>query len=92
MFGLITLLVAGTAAVLGFSFSRNFVRRRLAYIDSVQSGVAPLLAGGAATIAALPVVWALPLIGGGTALLFGASVGAGVALGAKDIRRRLRPG
>jgi hypothetical protein len=92
VFGLITLLVASTAAVLGFSFSRNFVRRRLAYIDGVQSGAAPLLAGAGAAVAAMPVVWILPLVGGGTALLFGASVGMGFAAGAKDIRRRLSPG
>jgi uncharacterized membrane-anchored protein len=92
VFGLISLLLAGTAAVLGFSFSRNFVRRRLAYVDAAQSGSAPIVAGVAAAVAAMPVAWILPLIGSGTALVFGASVAMGVASGAKDIRRRLHPG
>ena len=35
------------------------------------------------------VVGLLPLVGAGTAVLFGAGVGAGVAAGAKDVRRRL---
>jgi hypothetical protein len=90
--GLITLLLAGTAAVMGFSFSRNFVRRRLAYVDVTQSPAAPVLAGVGAIMVAAPVTWVLPLIGTGTAVLFGASVALGVASGAKDIRRRLRPG
>ena len=38
---------------------------------------------------AAPLVWILPIVGSGTALLFGVGVGAGVAAGAKDIRRRL---
>jgi hypothetical protein len=90
--GLITLLMAGAAAVLGFSFSRNFVRRRLTYVDTVQNSIVPLLAGAGAAVAAMPVVWILPLVGGGTAILFGAAVAMGVAAGAKDIRRRLSPG
>jgi len=92
LFALITLLLAGTAAVLGFSFARNFVRRRLAYVEAAQAAGAPLLAGAAAAIVAMPVAWILPLVGGGTAAIFGAAVGIGVAAGAKDIRRRLRPG
>lgn len=92
MLGLLTLLIAGAAAVLGFTTSRNFVRRRLTYVDAVQRPVLPVLAGTAAAVAALPVTWVLPLVGGGTALLFGTSVGLGISTGAKDIRRRLRPG
>jgi hypothetical protein len=90
--GLITLVLAGAAAVMGFSLSRNFVRRRLAYVDSAQSAAAPVLAGVGAVVLAAPVTWVLPLVGTGTALLFGASVAIGVAAGAKDVRRRLRPG
>jgi hypothetical protein len=92
MFATISLVLAVAAAVLGFSFTRNFVRRRLGFVEGVHSTVAPLVAGGAAAIAAMPVAWLLPLIGGGTAILFGTSVGAGVAAGARDIRRRLPAG
>ena len=37
-------------------------------------------------LVAAPIVFVLPVVGAGTAILFGASVGAGVARGAKDVR------
>jgi len=37
-------------------------------------------------------VWLLPLVGTGTALLFGLGVGAGVSSGARDIRKRIGSG
>jgi hypothetical protein len=40
-----------------------------------------------AAVVAIPLVAILPIVGVGTALFFGASVGLGVAAGAKDIRR-----
>jgi hypothetical protein len=43
-------------------------------------------AGVTAAVLAAPVVTILPLIGVGTALLFGAGVGTGVSMGAKDAR------
>jgi hypothetical protein len=51
-----------------------------------------VLVGVAATAVAAPVVWLLPLVGGGTALLFGGGVAMGVAAGARDIRKRLGAG
>jgi hypothetical protein len=41
---------------------------------------------------ATPIVWLLPLVGGGTALLFGGGVAMGVSAGARDIRKRLPGG
>jgi hypothetical protein len=58
----------------------------------VQNAGVPVLAGAAAWLVALPIVGLLPLVGGMTAILFGVGVGAGVAAGAKDIRRRLPSG
>lgn len=92
MFELIGLIATGAAGVLGYLQSRQFVRHRLAYVDMVQRTGAPWVAAGAAVVAAAPVVWILPLVGTGTAVLFGAGVGMGVAAGARDVRRRLRPG
>lgn len=90
MFELFGLLIAGAAAATGYIKTRDFVRRRLRFVDAVQRGSAPILAGGVAAVAAAPVVWVLPLVGAGTALLFGISVGAGVRAGSRDIRRLLR--
>jgi hypothetical protein len=92
VFELIGLIATGAATAGGYSQSRGFVRRRLKYVDLVQSAGAPVIAGAAAAVVAAPVVALLPLVGAGTALLFGAGVGAGVAAGAKDIRRRLPSG
>ena len=51
-----------------------------------------MLVGVAATAIATPIVWLLPLVGGGTALLFGGGVAMGVAAGAREIRKRLTAG
>ena len=89
MFELIGLIATGVVSVGGYLQSRRFVRRRLTYVEAVRKPGAAVVAGVGAAVVAMPVVALLPLIGGGTALLFGAGVGAGVAAGAKDIRRRI---
>jgi hypothetical protein len=42
-----------------------------------------------AGLVAIPIVAILPMVGVGTAILFGVSVFAGVASGAREIRRRI---
>jgi hypothetical protein len=64
----------------GFVATRNFVRRRLRFVDAVQKPVAPLIAGIAATAVALPAA-ALPLVTVWTAAAFGVGVAGGVASG-----------
>ena len=86
MFGLITLAAAATATLFGYMQARRFVRNRLRFVDRVHGGGVPVVAGVAAMLVALPVTAILPLVGFGTALLFGAGVGAGVAAGRGDIR------
>jgi hypothetical protein len=92
MFGLITLIATAAATAVGYIQSRAFVRKRLAYVDAVQRGSAPVIAGVAAAALAIPVVALLPLVGAGTAVFFGLGVGAGVSAGARDIRKRLPSG
>lgn len=86
----LAMTIAATA--IGFWQARRFTTNRLQYVDAVQNGLAPVLAGIGAAIIALPVVWLVPLIGTGTALLFGLSVALGVSSGARDIRKRLGAG
>ncbi len=86
MFGMITLLIALAAVVVGYSGARKFVRDRLRYVDGAQKGTAPIVAGIVAFLIALPVVWLLPLVGMGTAIAFAISVATGVAVGARDIK------
>jgi hypothetical protein len=82
---------AATTALtaVGYYQARQYVQRRLQYVDAVHGVRAPLIAGTAAALVAAPVVALLPVVGAGTAVLFGAGVGAGVAAGARSIRRRI---
>jgi hypothetical protein len=92
MLELLGLVAAGGAAAVGYARTRRFVADRLRYVDAVQKPSAPLIAGTVAAVAAAPVVWVVPVIGGGTAILFGIAVGAGVRAGVNRIRRSLAPG
>jgi hypothetical protein len=85
---MLTLALAVAAAAFGYLQTRGFVRRRLAYVDAAQGAAAPVLAAAAAFVLAVPAVALLPFVGGGTAVLFAASVGTGFAAGTRDTRRR----
>jgi hypothetical protein len=88
---LVTLIALGVAAF-GYMQARAFTRRKLQFVDSAQSGVAPVIAGVITAVAAGIVLLFIPFFGAGTALLLGAGVGAGVAGGQSDIKhRRLSP-
>ena len=83
--------VAATTVVtaIGYLKSRQFVRDRLRYVDAAQSPMAPVVAGVGATVIAGVIVAFVPLVGIGTALLFGAGVGLGTAAGARDVKSGL---
>jgi hypothetical protein len=83
------LAIATAAALFGYWQARQFTQNKLRYVDAVHRGIAPVLAGVGALALALPVVWLLPIVGAGTALLFGGGVAMGVAAGAREIRKRL---
>lgn len=90
--GLISLGAATAATAFGYLQARSFTRRRLRFVDAVKSPMAPVIAGGAAAVVAAFPVALLPFVGAGTAILFGAGVGAGVASGKSDIEHhRLNP-
>jgi hypothetical protein len=93
---MLELLLTLTAGAIGFIGARNFVRRRLRFVDAVHSPFAPLLAGGIAALIAWPTVL-LPLVTLTTAIVFGVGIGLGTASGARALRtdqktqRRLAP-
>jgi hypothetical protein len=89
---LITIAVAGGAALVGYWQARQFTLNKLRYVDAIHKAMVPVLVGVAAACVAAPVVWLLPFVGGGTALLFGGGVAMGVAAGARDVRRRIGSG
>jgi hypothetical protein len=74
----------------GYVAVRRFVRERLRFIDGVGRTGTAVGIGVIAALAASPVTWVLPVVGAGTAMLFGAGVGLGIAHGARDIRARDR--
>lgn len=92
LFGLAGIAATATATLFGYWQAKQFTRNRLRFVDGVHRTGVPVLVGVAAACLAAPVVWLLPLVGTGTALLFGAGVGLGVSSGARDIRRRLASG
>jgi hypothetical protein len=77
---MIGLIVTAAALVGGFVVSRDFVRRRLRFVDAVKKPAAPLIAGAAATVVALPVAL-LPVVTVGAAVALGIGVAGGVASG-----------
>lgn len=87
MFEIIGIAATGVVSVWGYIQSRQFVRKKLRYVDGVQKPMVPVVAGAAAAVVAAPIVWLLPLVGAGTAVLFGAGVGFGVHHGVRDTKR-----
>lgn len=91
MFELIGFAATAASAIVGYVGARRFVEDRLRYVDRIHGWGVPWMAGIAAATIAAPIVWLLPLVGGATAIVFGVAVGAGVATGARHVRRALAP-
>jgi hypothetical protein len=88
-------LITVTAGAIGFILARNFVRRRLRFVDAVHTPWAPLAAGVGAALLAWPVAL-LPLFSLATAIVFGVGTAFGTSSGARALRnqegaRRLLP-
>ncbi|MGH7500986.1 MAG: hypothetical protein ACREL7_04440 [Longimicrobiales bacterium] len=83
---LIGLAATAVAGIGGYIKTRSFVARRLRYVDSVQNGIVPVLAGTAAAVVAAPVVALLPFVAAPTAIAFGVGVGVGTRAGVRAIR------
>jgi hypothetical protein len=92
VFALLALALSVAAVIIGFTQAKDFVSRRLRYVDAARSPIAPVVAGVGAALVAAPIVWLLPFVGAGSALAFGLSVALGVAAGNKDVRQQLPPG
>ena len=89
MFVVLSFLVSLALVTLAYAQSRNFVIRRLRYVDAVQNVLAPVIAGLGTAAITWPIFAVLPLVGLGTALSVGFAVGAGVAAGARAVRHSL---
>ncbi|MGH7536736.1 MAG: hypothetical protein ACREMG_14310 [Gemmatimonadales bacterium] len=93
---MIEAIILAAAVFGGYAIARNFVSRRLRFVDAVQSPLAPLVAGVVAAVIAWPLAL-LPMVTGVTAVAFGVGAGLGTASGVRHIRhgdgshRRLAP-
>lgn len=83
---LAALAIAGTAGVFAFGFARGFVRRRLRFVDAIQSPGIPVLAAVVAGLIVLPFTL-LPLVTGLTACIVGVGAGLGTRSGVKALQR-----
>lgn len=83
---LLTILISLAVSAFGYATARRFVHDRLKFVDAAQGMKAPIIAGIVAWAVAMPLAMLLPLVGAGTAIVFGLSVGLGVRAGARDIR------
>ena len=80
------ILITAVASIGGYIAVKRFVNHRLRYVDAVKRPYIPALAGAFAFGAALPLA-VLPIFTGVSAVLFGISVGAGVAAGRKEFKQ-----
>jgi hypothetical protein len=89
MFGidLIWLGLTGAAGVVGYVKTRQFVRKKLRFVDAVEKPATPLIAGTVAALVASPLMAILPIVTATSGVLFGLGVGAGVLHGGKDHKR-----
>jgi hypothetical protein len=78
--------VLAAVGIAGYVISKNFVRRRLRFVDAIQSPLAPLAAGVLAFAVVLPLSF-LPFISTTTAVLAGFATAFGTASGARALRR-----
>ena len=83
---MLQIIITLAAGAIGYLFARNFVLRRLRFVDSVHSPVAPIVAGIVAAVVAWPAAL-LPLITLPTALVFGIGTGLGTASGSRALQR-----
>lgn len=86
MWGLLSTLVTFAAAGAGFVLTRDFVRRRLRFVDAIQSPAAPFIVAAVVAVLAWPFAL-LPLVTKTTAAFTAIAAGFGTASGAKAIRR-----
>jgi len=79
----IGLLIGIAAAGGGFVAARQFVKRRLRFVDAVHRPAAPIVAGVGAAALAAPIAL-LPVVTLGAAIAFGVGVAGGVASGRRN--------
>jgi hypothetical protein len=83
---MLPILITLVTGLGGYLLARDFVRRRLRFVDAVQSPFAPLVAGVVGGLLVWPLAL-LPLLSIVPVVVFGIGVGLGTASGARLVRR-----
>ena len=86
MITLVFLAAAGAGMGISYIKIRDFVSERLRFVDAAQRPATPWIAGIAAAFAASIIVPFLPILGGGTAIVFGIVTGTAVRNGQKQVK------
>ena len=86
MFAFIAGALTLAAGIVGFAFARDYTMRRLRFVDTTRNPAWPWIVGLLAALVFSPLAL-LPLIGTGTAAIFGLGTGLGTASGVKALKR-----
>lgn len=88
MYATLTLVLSIVAGYAAFRLARDFVRRRLRFVDAVRSPWAPWIAGAAGALVAAPLTL-VPLVPIGTTFVaaFALGTGLGTASGVRALER-----
>ncbi len=86
LIGLAMLAITAVAAVGGYLFARDFVRRRLRFVDAVRSPVFPAIIGILAFVVASPLAL-LPFINLAIPAVFAIGSALGTVSGVRAIGR-----
>lgn len=86
MFDLVYLAVTIAGGIAGFALTRQFVTRRLRFVDAIHSPLAPIAVAGVVAVVAWPFAL-LPFVTKLTAAVTAIGAGMGTASGAKALRR-----
>lgn len=85
--GIIELAILGALGIGGYIKTRQFVRRRLRFVEATHKPGVPLIAGAVTALVAAAVAGPLPLVSWVTAVGLGTGVGLGVKHGSQDSKR-----
>lgn len=86
MITFVFLAAAGAGMGISYIKIRDFVRERLRFVDAAQRRSTPWVAGIVAAMVAALLVAFLPVLGGGTAIVFGIVTGTAVRSGQKQVK------
>ncbi len=87
MLDLLRIAIIVAAGIGGYVLTRDYVRRRLRFVDAVRAPWVPWVVGIVVVTLTAPIVWLLPLVTKAAAIFLGVGTGIGTASGVKALKR-----